>query len=127
MKCHFPNFYVLTIKHFIKHALLIKCFEHYFFVGSGGGVGQCSRLNNKFALQLEFEILELKGGKKMHFQFVTKITLVLISLAMNSRSLVISFFVILFGLTVTAYDIDENIVNLGAITCIYSQTSLSLT
>lgn len=64
----------------------------------------------------------------MHFQFVTKITLVLISLAMNSRSLVISFFVILFGLTVTAYDIDENIVNLNrAITCIYSQTSLSLT
>lgn len=60
----------------------------------------------------------------MHFQFVTKITLVLISLAMNSRSLVISFFVILFGLTVTAYGIDENIVNLGAITCIYSQTSL---
>lgn len=63
----------------------------------------------------------------MHFQFLKKITLVLISLAMNSRSLVISFFVILFGLTVTAYDIDENIVNLGAITCIYSQTSLSLT
>lgn len=60
----------------------------------------------------------------MHFQFVTKITLVLISLAMNSRSLVISFFVILFGLTVTAYDKDENIVNLRAITCIYIQSNL---
>lgn len=40
----------------------------------------------------------------MHFQFVNFFTRVLISLAMNSRSLVISFFVILFGLTVTAYD-----------------------
>lgn len=82
----------------------VICNFNFFLGGGGREREQYRRLNYEIFITAWIWNSSIERRKKMHFQFVKQFTRVLISLAMNSRSLVISFFVILFGLTVTAYD-----------------------